>query len=65
MKYQALRPQFFSMVGGWVGGSGVGWVGGSVVVGQVMGWVGGWVLVLWVPMTPSIMGGIRYLRAIF
>ena len=45
MKYQALRPQFFSMGGwwwdggggviGWEGGSGVGWVIG--VVGMV-GW---------------------------
>ena len=57
MKYQALRPHFFSMVGGWrvlgvgwwVGGggvvaSGVGWC--MVVV--VWGWVCGWILVGWV-----------------
>ena len=38
MKYQALRPQFFSMGGlGWWGVG--GWVGGRVVVR----W-GGWVL---------------------
>ena len=43
MKYQALRPHFFSM-GGWLEGSGGGggWVGaGEVVCGG--GWlVGGW-----------------------
>ena len=39
MKYQALRPQFFSVGGLWLGWVGVGWVGmgrGGVVVG----WVG-------------------------
>ena len=48
MKYQALRPQFFSK-GGWglVGGGGGGWVGwvGVGVVGWVVvgwGWRGGW-----------------------
>ena len=54
MKYQALRPHFFSMVGGWrvlgVGGGGVGHgVGGGGVGG-----VG--VVVLWVPMTPPSWG---------
>ena len=35
MKYQALRPHFFSVVGGWVDGGGVGHgVGGFVVVGK-------------------------------
>ena len=46
MKYQALRPKFFS-VGGWVV---VGWVGmgrgGVVVVGWVVGVVG-WVVMVW------------------
>ena len=43
MKYQALRPQFFSM-GGWgvVGQVVVGWV---VVVWGGGGRVGGWVVV--------------------
>ena len=46
MKYQALRPHFFSVVGGWrVLGVGGWWQGGScggcVVVGWVMGWMGG------------------------
>ena len=58
MKYQALRPQFFSM-GGWGmmewvgvgrgGGGGVGGVGvGMGRVGVVVSWVGvvGWVVVL-------------------
>ena len=50
MKYQALRPQFFSMGGWgvvgwgwWVGGNGVGWV--VVGWGVVEGWWvvgGGW-----------------------
>ena len=51
MKYQALRPQFFS-VGRWSGGGVGGWVGRGGVVGWVMvgwGWVGvcvvGWVWV--------------------
>ena len=38
MKYQALRPQFFS-VGGWV--VVVGWVGGGWWVGSGVGVVGG------------------------
>ena len=44
MKYQALRPKFFS-VGGWVV---VGWVGMGrvVVVGWVVGVVG-WVVMVW------------------
>ena len=56
MKYQALRPHFFSVVGswrvlrvsgwvGWWGGSMGGWVCWWAVVGWVMGWVdwmGGW-----------------------
>ena len=46
MKYQALRPHFFSMVGGWrvlgVGGWHWGW------------WVGG-VVMLWVPMMPPML----------
>ena len=57
MKYQALRPKFFSVGGGGCGmgggGSGVG-VGRGGVVGWVMvgwGWVGvcvvGWVWVGW------------------
>ena len=37
MKYQALRPHFFSMAGGWrflgVSGGGVGGVGGGGAVG--------------------------------
>ena len=41
MKYQALRPHLFSMVGGWrVLGVG-GWVGGSGVGHGVGGWLGG------------------------
>ena len=48
MKYQALRPHFFSMVGGGrVLGVGVWWWGGS--------W-DGWVVVLWVPMTHPSWG---------
>ena len=49
MKYQALRPHFFSMVGwvvvwGWWGGVlGVGWVGWVMVWGWWGGWwCGGW-----------------------
>ena len=45
MKYQALRPNFFSMVGGWrVLGVGwvMGWVGGGGVGHGVVGWVGRW-----------------------
>ena len=38
MKYQALRPHFISVVGGW-GVLGVG--GGGVMAGGVGGWVGG------------------------
>ena len=48
MKYQAVRPHFFSMVGGWrvlgVGGGGVvacGWVCGWWWVGWMGGGVGG------------------------
>ena len=43
MKYQALRPHFFSVVGGW----------------RVLG------VVLWVPMTPPIMGASDALHVIF
>ena len=42
MKYQALRPQFFSVGGwgwGWVGVGWVGWVGWMVVG---WGWWDGW-----------------------
>ena len=39
MKYQALRPHFISMVGGW---GVVGWFGGWVVGGRVGHGVGGW-----------------------
>ena len=54
MKYQALRPHFFSVVGGWrglgVGGGGVGhgvgwWLAGDGVGGVGVGeWVGGGVV---------------------
>ena len=48
MKYQALRPHFFSMggvVGGGVGGGGVaGEVGGGWVDGGVGGGMVGWVV---------------------
>ena len=37
MKYQALRPQFFSMGGWWVG-DGCGRVGGGGVGWVVLGW---------------------------
>ena len=57
MKYQALRPHFFSVVGGWRvlgvggwwwGGSWGGWVGGDGVGWYVvMGWVGLWVVGGW------------------
>ena len=59
MKYQALRPQFFSMGGGWWGW----WWGGGVDGGGVSGGgrVGGggvdgvgWVVVGWV----VVMGGV-------
>ena len=46
MKYQALRPHFFPMVGGWrvlgwVGGQGWGgWVGSDGVI--LSGWVAKW-----------------------
>ena len=54
MKYQALRPHFFSMVGGWrVLGLG-GWVGGGRVGHGVGGWDGGGVG----PHDTPIMGGI-------
>ena len=56
MKYQALRPHIFSVVGGWrvlgvcgwvvVGGVGHGVGGGGVLWGV---WVGLRVAVLWVP----------------
>ena len=65
MKYQALRPHFFSIVGGWrvlgVGGSWGGWMGGcGVGHGVGGGGVGGvGLVVLWVAMTPPTMGGIR------
>ena len=54
------------LCGGWLEGSWDGWV----VVVWVMGWVGHgvggcWVVVLWVPMTPPIMGGIRCPHVIF
>ena len=42
MKYQALRPHFFS-VGGWLEGSWGGWVVvGLGVVGRVVRGGGGW-----------------------
>ena len=42
MKYQVLRPHFFSMVGwwvvGWGGGGGLGWMWGAcVLVRDVVG----------------------------
>ena len=41
MKYQALRPHFFS-VGGWLEGSRGGWVGGCWCWWWWSGWQGGW-----------------------
>ena len=56
MKYQALRPQFFSVgrwgvvewvVVGWVGVGVGGWVGVGSGVGVGRGGVVGWVMVGW------------------
>ena len=44
MKYQALRPHFFSVVGGWR----VLGVDGGVVADEVGQWVGGCILLGWV-----------------
>ena len=68
MKYQALRPQFFSMVGGWrVLGVGGWWWGGSW---GGWGWwwgfgVGGWVGGVVSPHDSPIMGASDAPHVIF